>query len=48
MQEYGLKGDAITIYERIFKLRPHYAQSYRDLANAYKENHSTTRHGKCI
>jgi len=38
LQQYGLKRDAITIYERIFKLRPHYSQSYRDLANAYKEN----------
>jgi len=38
MQAYGLKNEAINVYERIFKLRPHYAQSYRDLANAYKDN----------
>lgn len=38
MQAYGLKKEVTTIYEKIFKLRPHYAQSYRDLANAYKEN----------
>ena len=38
MQEYELKRDAIEIYKIIFKLRPYYAQSYRDLANAYKED----------
>ena len=37
-QELGLKKDAIKLYESIFKLRPKYAQSYRDLANAYIEN----------
>jgi len=38
MQEYGYKKDAIGIYEKIYTLRPYYAQSYRDLANAYSEN----------
>ncbi len=38
LQSFGLKKEAIGIYESIFKLRPKYAQSYRDLANAYKEN----------
>ncbi|MCF6224279.1 MAG: carboxypeptidase-like regulatory domain-containing protein, partial [Flavobacteriaceae bacterium] len=38
MQAYGLKNEVIKVYERIFKLRPHYAQSYRDLANAYKDD----------
>jgi len=39
MQEYDLKKDVIEIYKIIFKLRPHYAQSYRDLANAFAEDH---------
>lgn len=30
--------EAAKVYEAIFKLRPKYAQSYRDLANAYHEN----------
>ena len=38
MQEYDLKKDAIEIYKNIFKIRPKYAQSYRDLANAYTED----------
>jgi len=38
MQEYDLKKDVIEIYKSIFKLRPKYAQSYRDLANAYLED----------
>jgi len=37
-QALGLKNESINIYESIFKLRPKYAQSYRDLANAYIEN----------
>jgi len=37
-QTSGLKRQSINIYERIYKLRPNYAQSYRDLANAYIEN----------
>jgi len=38
MQEYDLKKGSIEIYKMIFKLRPYYAQSYRDLANAFKED----------
>jgi len=37
-QTLGLKREAIKQYENVFKLRPKYAQSYRDLANAYIEN----------
>jgi len=37
-QALGLKKETISTYESIFKLRPKYAQSYRDLANAYVEN----------
>jgi len=37
-QALGLVKEAIKTYETIFKLRPKYAQSYRDLANAYLEN----------
>lgn len=38
LQTIGQKREAIEAYERTFKLRPKYAQSYRDLANAYMEN----------
>ncbi|MFK2819684.1 carboxypeptidase-like regulatory domain-containing protein [Flavobacteriaceae sp. LMIT009] len=38
LQAFGFKHEAIKAYESIFKLRPTYAQSYRDLANAYAEN----------
>jgi len=38
LQALGLKKDAIKAYETIFKLRPKYVQSYRDLANAYVGN----------
>lgn len=38
MQEYGFTKYAIEVYKNIFKLRPKYAQSYRDLANAYLED----------
>ena len=34
-QSLGNKRSAITVYERLFKLRPKHAQSFRDLANAY-------------
>ena len=30
--------DALEVFKKIARLRPDYAQSYRDLANAYKEN----------
>ena len=38
LQTIGRTRDAIEAYENTFKLRPQYAQSYRDLANAYMEN----------
>ena len=38
LQTIGRPREAIDAYERAFKLRPQYAQSYRDLANAYMEN----------
>jgi len=38
LQTIGRPKEAIDAYERTFKLRPKYAQSYRDLANAYMEN----------
>ena len=37
-QTFGLKKPAIELYEKIIRLRPNYAQSFRDLANAYLEN----------
>jgi tetratricopeptide (TPR) repeat protein len=37
-QGLGLKKEAIKMYEDIFRLRVKYAESYRDLANAYREN----------
>jgi len=37
------KTEAKNIYEKVFKLRPFYAQSYRDLANAYKNNNNFKR-----
>ncbi len=38
LQVIGATREAVKIYESIYKLRTDYAQSYRDLANAYKEN----------
>ena len=38
LQTIGRSKEAIEAYERTFKLRPQYAQSYRDLANAYIDN----------
>ena len=32
------KNAAIEMYERVFKLRPKHAQSFRDLSNAYVDN----------
>lgn len=42
-QAHGLKKEAISMYERVYKLRPNYAQSYRDLSNAYIENEQFKR-----
>lgn len=38
LQTLGSKQEAIKLYQMIYSLRPKYAQSYRDLANAYLEN----------
>ncbi|TVZ56532.1 hypothetical protein OD91_1819 [Lutibacter sp. Hel_I_33_5] len=38
MQDLGLKRDAIKLYEKTYRLRPKYAQSVRDLSNAYIDN----------
>jgi hypothetical protein len=37
MQEINFNAASISVYKSIFKLRPNYAQSYRDLANAFIE-----------
>lgn len=37
-QAINAKEEAIKVYQNIFELRPNYGQSYRDLANAYREN----------
>lgn len=37
-QERGLYQKAVEVYTKLVELRPSYAQSYRDLANAYIEN----------
>ncbi|MBT8272236.1 MAG: carboxypeptidase-like regulatory domain-containing protein, partial [Bacteroidia bacterium] len=37
-QAQGKRVEAVKVYEDVFKLRPTYAQSYRDLANAYIVN----------
>jgi hypothetical protein len=42
-QAIGLKKEAILQYQNVFKLRPNYAQSYRDLANAYNDNEQFKR-----
>ncbi len=42
-QEMKANLKAISIFEKIFKLRPKYAQSYRDLANAYSDNNNYKR-----
>ena len=38
LQTIGKRNETIDAYQRTFKLRPKYGQSYRDLANAYFEN----------
>lgn len=40
---FNAKLEAEEIYEKIFTLRPTYAQSYRDLANAYIKNNKFKR-----
>lgn len=39
-QLFGNHRDTTNTYMRLLNLRPYYAQSYRDLANAYKENNN--------
>jgi len=38
MQLISARNEAVKVYQEVYKLRPKYAQSYRDLANAYHEN----------
>lgn len=38
LQAIGDTRNAVRAYKKVIQLRPNYAQSYRDLANAYKEN----------
>lgn len=42
-QAMGMKRETVEAYEKVFTLRPKYAQSYRDLANAYVENEQFKR-----
>ena len=34
--KHGFDAEALELYQRIFKIRPSYPQSYRDLANVYQ------------
>ena len=43
LQAFGLKKQAVDVYKMILRLRPNYAQSYRDLANALKDNDQFTQ-----
>lgn len=38
LQSLNLNRQAVSVYRQILGLRPSYGQSYRDLANAHKEN----------
>ncbi|WP_422079851.1 carboxypeptidase-like regulatory domain-containing protein [Ulvibacterium sp.] len=38
MDEAGDYGSSVELYKKIFVLRPHYQQSYHDLANAYRNS----------
>jgi len=42
-EQEGNTKTATSIYEQVFKLRPSYGQSYRDLANIYRETGSFDR-----
>ena len=42
-QATGLKKQAIAMYKKVYTLRPTYAQSFRDLSNAYIENEQFKR-----
>ena len=43
IDELNAKLEAENIYKKVFTLRPNYAQSYRDLANAYIKNNKFKR-----
>lgn len=43
MQSISAKKEAIEVYKKVLDLRKKYAQSYRDLANAYIENEQFKR-----
>ena len=43
IDELNAKLEAEKIYKKVFTLRPNYAQSYRDLANAYIKNNKFKR-----
>lgn len=40
---HGNSKKANELYKEIFKLRPNYSQSFRDLANSYRENGNHTK-----
>ncbi|RXG15669.1 carboxypeptidase-like protein [Leeuwenhoekiella aestuarii] len=37
LEEHKKKEEALSVYKKIFRLRPKYAQSYRDIGNAFSE-----------
>ncbi len=37
LEENGKSEEALEVYKEVFKLRPHYSQSYLDVARAYRE-----------
>jgi len=43
IDQLNAKLEAENIYKKVFTLRPNYAQSYRDLANAYIKNNKFKR-----
>jgi hypothetical protein len=45
-QYFNFRLEAIKTYMHLLNLRPNYGQSYRDLANAYKENDNYTKSWK--
>jgi len=42
-ESQGMPQKALNIYKEIIRLRPKYAQSFRDLANAYVNNNDSDR-----
>lgn len=43
LERQGELNESLAIYTSLLQLRPNYAQSYRDLANAYREDEQFTR-----